>query len=375
MKTKTKIINSGIGLGILEKIPSEWKEIWEKTGMPEFISEDKESFDSVLVHFRNADDRKQFLEMLGESATEGTRRQHKSIWYPKVKIDSRNKFAKRNSNIQIPIGKYPIYIISKGRWESRMTSKALEKLELPYHIVIEPQEYDNYAAVIAKEKILVLPFSNLGQGSIPARNWVWEHSISTGAKRHWILDDNIRGFFRLHENKKLRVVDENPFISAETFVDNYTNIGMAGLQYDYFAPRKTQLNPFTLNTRIYSCILLDNSITHRWRGRYNEDTDLSLRILKDGLCTVLFYNYLAEKITTMTMKGGNMEELYKDDGRLKMAESLRDQHPDCVKVTFKWSRWQHTVNYKLFKNNRLIPISIVSDTTTQCVSGKRRVIV
>jgi len=92
---------------------------------------------------------------------------------------------------------YPIYIISKGRWESRLTSKALEKMHVPYHIVVEPQEYKNYAAVIDSKKILVLPFSNLGQGSIPARNWVWEHSISVGAEWHWILDDNIRDFYRL----------------------------------------------------------------------------------------------------------------------------------------------------------------------------------
>jgi len=98
--------------------------------------------------------------------------------------------------------RYPIYIISKGRWESRLTSKALEEIQVPYHIVIEPQEYDDYAAVIDPQKILVLPFSNLGQGSIPARNWVWEHSIEQGAERHWILDDNLRWFARFHKNKK-----------------------------------------------------------------------------------------------------------------------------------------------------------------------------
>ena len=87
--------------------------------------------------------------------------------------------------------KYPIYIISKGRWESRLTAKTLERMKVPYHIVVEPQEYDNYASVINPDKIHVLPFSDLGQGSIPARNWVWEHSISIGAERHWILDDNI----------------------------------------------------------------------------------------------------------------------------------------------------------------------------------------
>jgi hypothetical protein len=64
---------------------------------------------------------------------------------------------------------YPVYIISKGRWETRLTSKALESLRVPYRIVVEPQEYPQYAAVIEPSKILTLPFSNLGQGSIPAR--------------------------------------------------------------------------------------------------------------------------------------------------------------------------------------------------------------
>jgi len=34
----------------------------------------------------------------------------------------------------------------------------------------------------------VLPFSNLGLGSYPARNWCWEHAISEGHAFHWILD-------------------------------------------------------------------------------------------------------------------------------------------------------------------------------------------
>ena len=60
--------------------------------------------------------------------------------------------------------RYPIYIISKGRHESRLTAKALEKIGINYRIVIEPQEFDLYASVIDEKKILVLPFSNLGKG-------------------------------------------------------------------------------------------------------------------------------------------------------------------------------------------------------------------
>jgi hypothetical protein len=56
----------------------------------------------------------------------------------------------------------------------------------------------------------------------------------------------------------------------------------------------------------------------------------------------------------MNMKGGNTDELYQGDGRLKMAESLREQHPDVVKVVRKWGRWQHQVDYRPFKANKFI---------------------
>jgi len=251
---------------------------------------------------------------------------------------------------------YPIYIISKGRWESRLTSKALEKMKVPYYIVIEPQEYDNYASVIDSKKILVLPFSNLGQGSIPARNWVWEHSISIGAERHWIMDDNIRRFLRFNDNCKILVTSGTILKCMEDFVDRYENVALAGPQYWYFSLMNEDWYPaFFLNTRIYSCILIKNDIPYRWRGRYNEDTDLSLQALKDDWCTIMFYAFIQDKVTTMTMKGGNTDSVYIDgDNRLKFAKSLRDQHPDIVKVTKKYGRWHHQVDYRPFKNNKLI---------------------
>lgn len=257
--------------------------------------------------------------------------------------------------------KYPIYIISKGRWDTRLTSKALEAMRTPYRIVIEPQEYDKYAQFIRPDKILTLPFSNLGQGSIPARNWVWEHSISEGHEKHWILDDNIRSFRRLYQSRRYPVVDSATFIACELFTDRFENVALSGMNYTMFGVNSTTSGvkkPFLQNTRIYSCILIRNDIPYRWRGRYNEDTDLSLRALKDKWCTILFNAFLCEKTATMTMRGGNTDVLYRQDGefdgRLEMARSLQAQHPDCVKITRKWGRWQHNVDYKRFRGNRLI---------------------
>lgn len=250
--------------------------------------------------------------------------------------------------------KYPIYVISKGRWESRTTVRALEKLNVPYHIVVEPQEFKKYNKYIPKNKIYTLPFSDLGKGSIPVRNWCWEHSITNGHKRHWILDDNIEDFNRLHNNIKPRVRTGAMFSAAEDFTDRYENVALSGFNYYSFCKTTSKLPPYYLNTRIYSCTLIKNSIPYRWRGIYNEDTDLSLRVLKDGWCTILFNAFLCGKVSTMRMKGGNTDVLYKDDGRRKMAESLQRQHPDVVKVTWKFNRWHHQVNYKPFKDNKLV---------------------
>jgi hypothetical protein len=248
---------------------------------------------------------------------------------------------------------YPVYVISKGRWKTPLTARALEWMKVPYRIVVEPQEAEEYAKVLPPERILPLPFSNLGQGSIPARNWVWEHSISLGASSHWILDDNIEAFNRLHNNMKPEVKTGAIFKAAEDFVNRYENVALSGFNYYSFCKSTERVPPYYLNTRIYSCILIRNDIPYRWRGRYNEDTDLSLRVLKDGWCTILFNAFLAGKVTTMRMRGGNTDELYQDDGRKKMAESLVEQHPDVAKVVWKFNRWHHQVDYRPFKKNIL----------------------
>lgn len=252
--------------------------------------------------------------------------------------------------------RFPIYIISKGRWQRRQTVRTLEEMNCPYKIVVEPKEYKQYLKFIDKSKIVILPenLSELGQGSIPVRNWVWEHSIKAGYKWHWILDDNIESVERFNNNLKVKCVTSTPFYIIEDFVLRYKNIAQAGMNYALFCPAIEARPPLRFNTRIYSCILIRNDIPYRWRGKYNEDTDLSLRVLKDGWCTVLFNAFLIGKRATMTQKGGN-ESIYNDsDNRLNFAQSLADQHPDVARVTKKFGRWHHQVDYRGFKSNKLI---------------------
>ena len=40
--------------------------------------------------------------------------------------------------------KYPIYVITKGRWEKTLTIDTLEGMGIDFNICVEPSEYDNY---------------------------------------------------------------------------------------------------------------------------------------------------------------------------------------------------------------------------------------
>jgi hypothetical protein len=263
--------------------------------------------------------------------------------------------------------KYPVYIVSKGRWSSRLTSKSFERMHVPYKIVIEEQEFDEYANVVDESKILILPqkylddydtFDDLGntksKGPGAARNFCWDDSISNGFKRHWVLDDNINGFCRFNRNKRVTVTSGTIFKASEDFVDRYTNIAQAGFQYRFFVSDCRQRPAYIHNTRIYSVLLIQNDIPYRWRGRYNEDTDLSLRLLKDGWCTIQFNAFLQNKAGTQSVSGGNTEAFYEHEGTIPKSKMLEDMHPDVAKVARIFGRDHHHVIYKKFKDNEFI---------------------
>jgi hypothetical protein len=238
-------------------------------------------------------------------------------------------------------------------------------MEVKHFVVVEPNEVELYKASLDKKyaKVLELDmsykdnydtFDDLGdtksKGPGGARNFCWEHSIENGHKWHWVMDDNTsEGFHYMNHNRKQKCRTGAMFQACEHFVDRYDNIAIAGLNYSKFCKESDKTPPFVMNTRIYSYLLIRNDIPYRWRGRYNEDTDLSLRALKDGWCTVQFNAFLAGKSTTQTVKGGNTDEFYAKEGTYPKSKMLEDMHPDVAKVVWKFNRWHHQVDYSGFK--------------------------
>lgn len=339
-------------------------------GMPEFVQEDLHTWRSVDIKFRTKADYDHFASLINPDLSDRS----KATWFPKLEVTKNHKlrWVQATEDNQNP--KYPVYIVSKGRHESMITSRSLARMKVPHYIIIEPQDEQLYEEALDNFNIrdyvtlLVAPFSNHGDGPGRARNWAWDHSIETGHDAHWVMDDNISDFYRLHENQRVRFESGVGFKVMEDFVDRYENVYISGPQYRFFIPSNAERPAYVANTRIYSCLLIRNDCPHRWRGRYNEDTDICLRLLKDGLCTVQFNAFLQGKVATQVIKGGNTAEFYhaenedneefketgyNADGTINKSKMLYDMHPDVTTVVWKYGRWHHHVNYEPFKGNIL----------------------
>lgn len=341
------------------KAEDEWK------NMPTYACDhEPKAGATATFNFESESDLKEFEELL---ITHGifkdkkifNRHSNRRTWWPEK---SKSTHFEWSGEKILP--KYPMYIVSKGRYERRPTADMLEALGVPYYIVVEKDEYKKYKKVV-KGKVLVLPQSYKDNydtfwkdddprtGPGPARNFAWEHSKDNGFAWHHVLDDNIDVMMRFHNNLKVKCRTAGPIRAMEEFVDRYENIAIAGPHYSFFIAEKSWYPSYVANTRIFSFLLIRNDIPYRWRGRYSEDVDICLRVLKDGWCTVQFNAFLQRKMNTQVLKGGNTAEFYENEGTYLKSKMLQDMHPDVARVTTRYGRPHHYVDYRIFKGNKL----------------------
>lgn len=324
----------------------------------ELLADKCDYFDGKSMHFSSIE---AFSCAVQQNITDRT----KSLWFP---FKSHwGGITKKWISANSVSNRYPVYIVSKGRHKNGLTSKALHKMGVSHFIVVEESQRSLYESVANDSATVIsLPRRYLDEyetmddfgdskskGPGAARNFCIDHSSSIGFNKHWVMDDNLDAFHRLNDNEKYEVECASTLAAAEDFVDRFSNVPVAGFNYYSFCKKGDAVPPFVLNTRIYSCLLIDNLSGYRWRGRYNEDTDLSLRVLKDGMCTIQFNAFLCGKVTTQRMSGGNTKEFYAGEGTLPKSKMIEDLHPDVAKVVWKFNRWHHHVNYKVFSGNKL----------------------
>lgn len=357
---------------------TDWIQHW--VDMPAWDLDFKdEVYAKIEFYFEDDISAKELTEFFGGTLTDRST----SCWYPKLKMgihrDMRIIGGRKN--------KYPIFVVSKGRYIPKLwhSSTRLSQMCVEHYLVVEPQELElyqenfisPYVTVIAmdmKYKETYDVFSDVGgensTGPGAVRNFCIDLAREWGFRYCHIWDDNIDGTNCWCAGHRLLNRSGEMFASLEEFVERYSNVPLAGFNYMSFCKNGDRVPPYTLNRRIYSMIMIETSGKWYFRGRYNEDTDLTLRVLKEGYCTIQFNLFLGEKLTTQKVKGGNTDEFYDHDegGTVPKTQMLYDMHPDVTKIVHKFGRTHHQVNYEGFKQ-KLIKV----DNYDEIVDVNRKV--
>ena len=216
---------------------------------------------------------------------------------------------------------YPVYIPSKGRAGKVRTVPLLQEAGVSFYIVVEPQDYTDYADAYPDVSVIQMPINNGGISYV--RRFCKDHSIEAGDKRHWQLDDDIRKFYTYESGKKV-VGDAGVILQyCESFVDRYSNVAIASLMDSTFGFKLTE--PFKRNKQCAVCVLVLNQTEFTWRVHTTgEDTDYSLQALSLGWCTILFQMFQYLNPTPGTTQGGLFERYSYDQcmARIRELQSL-----------------------------------------------------
>ena len=257
---------------------TDWIDEW--VDMPEWnLDFADEVYAKIDFLFKDNITSKELTEFFDQKMTDKT----VSCWYPILSLGLHSNFRVLGGRQH----KYPIFVVSKGRCEP---STRLTQMCVYHYLVVEPQEFEIYAKNFNNSFVKIIPmdleykkfydvFSTTGNikstGPGAVRNFCIDLARSWGFKYCHIWDDNIEGTDYWFRGHRLLNRSEEMFASLEEFVERYSNVTLAGYNYSGFCKNGDRVPPFTINRRIYSMIFIETSGKWYFRGRYNEDTDVS----------------------------------------------------------------------------------------------------
>jgi hypothetical protein len=234
-------------------------------------------------------------------------------------------------NLSVPINKYTIYIPTKGRAGIAKTMSMLDRENIKYVLVVEPQDYDTYVTHYPNVNILQLDVDDMGV--VYARNYIKKYSRSVGESKHWQMDDDLEKFFiRKHNATKNTPVSPLECIHiVETCTDLFSNVAISGMDGPTYAFSKKY--GVQLNRDPGGCVLIDNTVDADWDYRSTEDIHYSLSVLEAGYCTLRFSHVMVQSAPPMKNPGGNTDADYKSFDKLKEAyENLIRRWPDKISL-------------------------------------------
>lgn len=302
--------------------------VFKKYGMCQYEDVGQECFPDlyVVVYFHQHKNVGRLQEIFDlYSNLEGTNwKAHKSLHYKYDKDHIKNVKVEYILPATPIINKYPIYVLSKGRYSDlsfpNATCMTLEEMKLEYTLVLMTDEVEQYKQTLEKYNCkkcinIISIDDNKGLGGTPQRNLAWDDAKKRKFSKHWILDDNIHGYYYFNRRQQIQIKSGVVFRDVENFVDNiHEKVGLAAHSYK-FEVRDTEMrNPIILNGKTFSSILVNHSLLDmcnvKWRLKYNEDIDLGLQTLTNGFMTLGFEYFISGKLSTPQNKEGGNREIY-----------------------------------------------------------------
>lgn len=247
----------------------------------------------------------------------------------------------------------PVYIFSRHRSETATTPKLLTEANIPYQIVVEPHDYDNYASVYPEENLLRLPLDN--QGICYVRNFIVKHAQDLGHVYCWMLDDDITRF-EYRQNGKRFKSSPRPLMSiTETITMQYPNVAASCISNSGYLFGHDNGPPLVYNSMVYQCQLLRTDTDIWWRDGLPNDPDRSLQLLSAGWVTFVSKRYGQSSPSPMTKPGGLTDTEYANNGRLQRFQRLVEQWPNSYTIGFMKDGTPRLVGRGVYKQFTQLP--------------------
>lgn len=239
---------------------------------------------------------------------------------------------------------HQIFVPSKGRAHTSKFLQMAADLKQEVAMVVEKEEQATYRAKFPSHECITLPKSN--QGITYVRNFIKKYAEDNSVYKHWMIDDDLSGFYIRLGTKMLKT----PFSEVLTKAEEQFNqgYGIAALDYQQIAWSAT----YELIKDGYAevCVLTDNTKTFGMRYRPEaegkEDRDFAMQCIAAGHGTLRSTLYTFAAPANGSNSGGLKEIFYDVD--------QREHH--CVEAMMKL--WGTEVCYRQIKPNGRVDCKI-----------------
>lgn len=214
---------------------------------------------------------------------------------------------------------FPVYVATCGRAEDRYTLDQLDEHNIPHVAVVEPREEKLYKKTT--KSLLVLPKDNKGLWYV--RQWILDHANKLGLEWFWMLDDDIKKFYRVENAKCIPVTVRECLLDSQRWFVNQKTCGQAALEYQQFGWGAKK--PFAINSYCDVAVCIHakrcSKIKFRKETDLKVDRDFTLQVIASGMHAIRTTHCCFSAPKNASNKGG-LQEAYLEGGREEASSKM-----------------------------------------------------